>query len=41
MVKRGAEPNDLDYAIGILLHGDPLPSRFNPHPLYGEFDGWM
>ena len=41
MADRGYNLDDLDYVIGVLCHGDPLPPRYRNHKLKGDKKGYM
>ncbi len=37
--KRGYDIDKITKAIKILASGDPLPSKYNDHPLSGDYEG--
>jgi mRNA interferase YafQ len=41
MAEHGYDLDDLDYVIGMLCHGDALPSRYRNHKLKGDRRGYM
>jgi mRNA interferase YafQ len=39
MIKRGANPQKLQEVLICLMTNSPLPTRFKPHKLNGEYEG--
>ena len=38
-IKRGKNPRKLSRAVDILMAGEPLPERYQDHPLRGDWKG--